>query len=147
MAGIDALLVPALECGVACNQLAILGNPHLCRVVLNLDDPAPGGIRHAVLVAADRDHALLPDPAPDGRDCVARPGRQGREVRPFLGKARVNDALRGGVDPGVGDGRAPILEPGIQAIGIAEAARPGKKSCRTWRNGRSTLPLVLARYG
>ncbi len=113
MAGIDTLLVLAFEHWMAGDQLPVLEDAYLCRVVLNLDYPATGGVRNAVLVAADGDHAFLADPALDRQDCVVGPGWQGHEVWPLLGKVLVHDPLRGGVNPGIGDGHAPFLELGV----------------------------------
>lgn len=122
MAGIDTLLVLALEHRVASDQLCVLEDAHLCRVVLHLDDPAPGGVRHAVLVAPDGDHALLANPALDRQGRVIGLGWQGNEMRLFFGKMFIHDPLRGGMDPRIGDGHAPILELGVQVVEVTEAA-------------------------
>jgi hypothetical protein len=51
MAGIDPSLVLAFQHGRAGGQLAILEDPNLGRVVLDLDDPPPRRVRNAVLIA------------------------------------------------------------------------------------------------
>ena len=51
MAGIDPSLVLALQHGMAGDQLAILEDPDLGRMVLDLDDPPPRGVGNAVLIA------------------------------------------------------------------------------------------------
>ena len=97
MAGIDALLVLALQHRMAGDQPAVLEDAHLGRVVLDLDDPAPGRIRNAVLIAADGDHAFVADPALDGQDRVIGPAWQSHEMRLLLHKMLVDNPLRGGM--------------------------------------------------
>lgn len=70
MAGIDPSLVLALQHGMAGYELTILEDPNLDRVVLDLDDPPPGGVRNAVLIATHRHHAFLADAAFDRQHSV-----------------------------------------------------------------------------
>ena len=47
----------------------------------------------------------------------------GDQRRPLLGEVLLDDLPGGGVDPGVGDGRAPGLELGVEVVEVAEAPR------------------------
>jgi hypothetical protein len=47
----------------------------------------------------------------------------GDQRRPLLGEVLLDDLPGGGVDPGVGDGRAPGLELGVEVVQVAEAPR------------------------
>ena len=122
MAGIDALLVLALEHRVTCDQLPVLEDAHLGRMVLDLDDPAPGGVRDAVLIAANGNHALMADPPLDGQHRVVGPSWQGYEVRLLIRKVLVDNLLRGCMDPGVGYGNSPLLKLGIEVVEVTETA-------------------------
>ncbi|MEC9196274.1 MAG: hypothetical protein VX974_01590 [Pseudomonadota bacterium] len=113
MAGIDTLLVLALQNRMARDQRPILEDTHLGRVVLDFDDPAPGRIRHAVLVAANSDHAFLADPALHGQDSSVGTSWKGDEVRSLLGKVLVHDPLRDGVK-GHPKGPSKTFEKGCQ---------------------------------
>ena len=68
MAGIDPALVLAFQHRVTGDQLAVLEDTDLGRMVLNLDDPASCCVGYAVLIAAHRDHALLADTPLDGQN-------------------------------------------------------------------------------
>ena len=72
MAGIDTTLVLAFQHRMAGDQLAILENPNLGWVVLDLDDPTPRGVGNAVLIAAYRNHAFLADAAFDRQNRIVR---------------------------------------------------------------------------
>jgi hypothetical protein len=122
MAGIDPALVLALQHRMAGDQSTLLEDPHLGRMVLDLDEAAPGRVRHAVLVAPDRDHSFLADPPLHRQHCVVGVQRQGQQMRPPLGKMVIHDPLCGGMHAGIGDGHAPVLELDVQIIHVAEAA-------------------------
>jgi len=101
MRRIGAALVAAFEQRMAGDQPAVLEDPHLPRVVLDLDDALPGGVRDAVEIAADRDHSLVADPPLDGEHRAVRDGRMGDEGGLLLGEVLLDDAAGGGMDPGV----------------------------------------------
>ncbi|CAM4175052.1 hypothetical protein PAYE108092_21000 [Paracoccus yeei] len=122
MAGIDPALVLAFQHRVAGDQCAILEDPDLGRVVLDLDDAPPGGVGNAVLVAAHGDHAFLADPPLDGQNRLIGTGRQGQQLGAFFLKMRVHDLLGRGMQTGIGDGQAPFIELGVQIVEILEAA-------------------------
>ena len=84
MAGIDAALVLALQHRMAGDQMAVLEDPNLGRMVLNLNDPPPCRVGDAVLVATNRDHAFLADPPFHGEHRIVgarRQGKQGNRVK------------------------------------------------------------------
>lgn len=122
MAGIDPALVLTLQHRMAGDQLAIFEDPDLGWVVLDLYDPPPRGVGHAVLVAPDGDHAFLADPPFHGQHRIVGLGRQGHKLRLFLGIMLIHDPLGGGMHAGIGDGWAPLLELGIQIVHVVEAA-------------------------
>ena len=99
MAGIDPSLVLALQHGMAGDQLAILEDPNLGRVVLDLDDPPPRGVGNAVLIATHRHHAFLADAAFDRQHSVVGTARQGQKMGLFLGKILIHDPICGGMHP------------------------------------------------
>jgi len=88
---------------MAGDQLAIFEDPDLGRVVLDLDDPPPRGVGNAVLIATDRDHALLADPPFHGQHRIVGMGWQGHKLGLFHGKMFVHDTLGGGMHPGIGN--------------------------------------------
>ena len=97
MRRIGAALVAAFEQRMAGDQQAVLEDPHLPRVVLDLDDALPGGVGNAVEIAADRDHALVADPPLDGEHRAVRDGGMGDEGGLLLGEVLLDDAAGGGV--------------------------------------------------
>ena len=96
--------------------------------LLDLDDPA-GAVGHAVIVAADRDEAIVAD-APfqleHGVEAMLRqPLQFGLLGRESLG----DDPLGGAVDADVGDSIEPIDELSVEVLEGAEAAAEKK----SWR--------------
>ena len=110
MAGIDPSLVLALHHRMTGDELAILEDPNLGRVVLDLDDPPPRSVGNAVLIAAYRNHAFLADAAFDRQHRVIGVRRQGQKMWLLLGKMLIHDPVCCGVHPRIGNGRAPLLE-------------------------------------
>ena len=68
MTGRDAALVAAFEHGMAGDQLAGFVDPDLIGERMHLEDTPAGGVGHAVIVAADADHALM---STAERRCIA----------------------------------------------------------------------------
>ena len=64
MAGIDPALVLALQHRMARDQLAVLEDPNLGGMVLDLDDPPPCGVRNTVLVASRLTFEVAEEPKP-----------------------------------------------------------------------------------
>ncbi|MEO0831469.1 MAG: hypothetical protein AAFY03_13555, partial [Pseudomonadota bacterium] len=58
------------------NELLVFKNPNLMSVVLYLKHPLPRCIRHAVIIARDRDHAFMTDTPFDGEDRIIRDCRK-----------------------------------------------------------------------
>jgi hypothetical protein len=73
MAGINPTLVLALQHWVAGDQIAILEDPNLSRMVLHLDDPPPCCVGHAVMIAADGDHPIFADASIHGQNGLIWP--------------------------------------------------------------------------
>jgi hypothetical protein len=107
------------------DQHAVLEDPDLLGVALDLDDALPRGVGDAVEVAAHRDHALVADAPLDGEHGAVGDSGVRDQRGPLLGEVRVDDAAGGGVDAGVGDLEAPPLELVIEVIEVAEA--PGQE--------------------
>lgn len=61
MTWLDMTLVPVFESRMGGNQCAVLEDAQLFGQRVYLDDTAPGGVGHAVEIAADADHALPAD--------------------------------------------------------------------------------------
>ena len=94
-------------------------------MALDLDDALPRGVRHAVEIAADRDHALVTDAALDGEHGAAGHCGVRDQRRLLLGEMLDDDAIGGGVDAGVGDTGAPGLDLRLQVVEVAKA--PGQE--------------------
>ena len=122
MAGVEPALVAAFHHGMHGDRRPVLENAQLAGVDPDFQGALAGGVRHAVEIAADGDHAFVADAALDGRRRVARRGGQGNQMRLFLGQGRAGDALRGGVFAGVGPVVAPLGELSVEIVEIAESA-------------------------
>lgn len=88
---------------------------------MHLDDTT-GAMGHAVIVAANRDEAVVANAAFELQHGVEAMLRQ----RLQLGLLRIersgNDALGRAMDPDVGDGVKPVDQLGVQIVEVAEAA-------------------------
>ena len=123
MRGIDAALVLALQHRMRGDQRAVLEDAHLAGMVLHVEDALSGSVGHAVEIAADRDHALAADAPLDGQHGAVGDGGMRDQRRLLLGEVLVDDPAGGGVHPGIGDLRAPVVELGVEIVEVAEAAR------------------------
>lgn len=122
MAAGDPPLVPAVKNRVDGNQVAVLEDVDLLGCDLYGDLPAHRRVRHAVIVAIDRDHAVAADPALQTEDLVERPCGQELQSR-LLGCERfVDDAVGGAVDAAVGDFGQPLFQLGVQVGQVTERA-------------------------
>ena len=110
------------------DELAILENPNLSRVVPDLDDP-PRGVGNAVLVAAHRNHAFLADAAFDRQNRIVGMGRQGLQVWFFLGKMLIHDPARCGMNPGLAMVVRQSSNWAFRSSRLRKL-RPRKKSCQ-----------------
>ena len=118
----DVALVAAFEHGMAGDQLAGLVDLDFVGERLHLEDAPPGGVGHAVVVAADADHALVGDPPLEPENRAERHQGQGLELGLLLGEGGGDDPPRGGVDPRVGDRVEPVAQLGVQVVEVLERA-------------------------
>jgi len=98
MRRINAAAGLALQYRMAGDQLAVLVNPQLGGVMLDLERPAPGGVRDGVEVAPDRYHPVLADPALYRQHRAVGDCRKLFQMGNFLGEGLVYHAPRGGVN-------------------------------------------------
>src|SRR4030088_2227113 len=78
--------------------------------------------RHAVEIAADAHHPLMRDAPFELENRSVGRERQRFEIRLFLGEGLVDHALRGRVDPGIGDRVEPVPELNVEIVEVAERA-------------------------
>ena len=117
-----AALVAALEHGMAGDQLAGLEDLDLVGERMHLEDAPAGGVGHAVVVAADADHALVGDAPLEPENGAERHQRQRLELRLLLGEGLVDDPPGGRVHPRVGDRVEPVAQLGVQVVEVPERA-------------------------
>jgi hypothetical protein len=120
MGRVDAPAVAALEEGMRGDQHAVLEDPHLLGVALDLDHALTRCVGDAVEVAADRDHALVADPPLHGEHALY--GKAGCAISAGVSSVKCSATTR----PVVACTRAlaiPVRQPSKR--------RPRKKSCRT----------------
>ena len=92
-------------------------------------DALAGRIRHAVIIAGDRDHALVADPAFDGQHRAVRDRRQRLQARLFLGKGLITTRRVVAWTRGLA---MPVRHPSNWAFRSSRfrKVRARKKSCR-----------------
>ena len=101
MTGIDPALVPTFEHGMAGDQMTNLEDLDFVGQGLDLDHAPPCGVRHAVDVAADVDHALARDAAFEPEDRAERHQGQRPEMGPLFGEGLINDPAGRGMHRGL----------------------------------------------
>jgi len=84
--------------------------------LVNLDNPPARGVRNAVEVAVDTDHAVPAEAALQLEDRSERRERQQPQTGPFLGERFADDALGRGMHPAVGDGIEPMGQLPVQIV-------------------------------
>ena len=122
MAGSQATLVAAFEHRMDGNQPVGFEDANLVGQTVHLDNAFAGGVRHAVEIAADADHALMRDPPLKLEHGAEGHQRQGLEYRLFFSKGFVDDTLRRRMHARVRYGAEPMGELGVQVVEIAERA-------------------------
>jgi hypothetical protein len=143
MARIEPLLAPPLQWQMRSYKLAVLEDADLVRQDVHIEDAPPCGVRHAVEIAADAHHAFMrSSPLEAEHGSVGHAG-QGLKRRSF-GEGLIDDPLGRCVHAGVGDRVEPMAELVVEILEIAKDAAE-KEVLADIRNGRSTLPFVLAR--
>ena len=154
-------LSASLEHGMGGDLTPLLEDVHLAGQRMHLDGAFAGAVGHAVEIAADGDHAVTGDAPLQPQYRLERPSRQRLETGALIGEMGRDDMPRGGVHAGgvgQGSGREAV---GMPTEGLASSSshrrscwfrssrwrklQARKKSWRMVRNGRSTLPLLLAR--
>ena len=120
MAGIDPAAVPAFEDRMPGDQRPVFEDPHFGGMPLHLRHALAGGVRHGVEVSADGDHSVAADAALDGQDRVVGMRGQRNQIALLFGEGLVDDPSGGGVDAGIGDLAAPIVELRVEIVEAAE---------------------------
>jgi hypothetical protein len=111
---------------------------------MNIKDTPAGRVRDAVEIAANTNHTFLRGAPFESEHRLIGHERQRLERRFLFGEGLGDDALGRGVDAGIGYCVEPNPKLAVQVIEIAESSAE-EKIFRTYRNGRSTFPFVLAR--
>jgi len=122
MCGIDAASGLALQLRMAGDQLAILVDQQFCGVILDLERPAPSGVRDGIEVATNRDHPVLAHPALHRQHGAVRDLRERRQMGNFLGKGVINHAPGGGVNARIGHLGPPGVELAVEIGHVPERA-------------------------
>ena len=78
MAGINAILSSAFQNRMGRDQSALIQNADHVRQLMHLDD-APSAIGNAIVIAADRDQAVMADPAFQLQERIE--GRRGQTLK------------------------------------------------------------------
>jgi hypothetical protein len=121
VAAVDAVLLAAFDDGMLGDDIAEIENADQIRELLHFDNSS-GAIRHAVIVAADRDEAVMAHAAFELQHGVEAMLRQFLQLW-LLGVERFGDnTLGGAVDPDVGDGVEPVDQLRVEIFEVAEAA-------------------------
>src|SRR6202021_1428866 len=107
VAAIDTVLLSTFEDGMLSDDVAEIEDTDQIGKLLNLDDPT-GAVGHAVIVAADRDEAIVADaPLQLEHRIEAMPGHRlqfGLLCREGLGDDPLGSAVAGAVGAGSGPG-------------------------------------------
>jgi len=121
VAAIDAVLLSTFENGVFGDNVAEIEDADQIGKLLDLDDPA-GAVRHAVIIAADRDEAIVADAPFQLEHGIETMLGQCLQLG-LLGRESLGDDTLGGtVDADIGDGTEPVDELSVEVLEVAEAA-------------------------
>ena len=121
MAAIDAVLLATFENGMLGHDSAKVQDADQVGQLLDFDD-TPGAIGHAVVVAADRDEAVVADAPFEFEHGVEAVFGQGLQLGLLGGKSLGDDTLGGAVDADVGNGVEPVDQLKVQIVEVAESA-------------------------
>jgi hypothetical protein len=143
VAAIDTILLSTFKNGMLGDDVAEIEDADQIGKLLDLDDPA-GAVRHAVIIAADRDKAIVADAPFQPEHCVeAMPGQ--RLQFGLLGRESRGDDPRGGsVNTDIGDGTEPVDELSVEVVEAAKAAAE-KEVLADIAERPLDLPFVFAR--
>jgi hypothetical protein len=92
MGGIDLTLSASLQDRMRCNDPTLIQNANLVGQLVHLDD-APGSVRDAVIVAADRYQAVMTDATFQSEEFVEGHGRKRLQLCLFGRKSFSNNTL------------------------------------------------------
>ena len=120
MRWVDTRVVAAFEGNMDGHNGAVLEDADLIGADVDVEDAPTGRVRHAVEIAGNAHHALVRDAPFELENRSVGRERQRFEMRLFLGEGFVDDALRGGVDTGIGDVVEPTAELSVEIIEVAE---------------------------
>lgn len=129
MCRIEPLLAPTFERGMTCHQHAALEDADFVGEDVDVEDPPPRRIRHAIQIAADAHHAFVRGPSLQMQHRPVGRAWQGLECRLFLGEGLIDDPMGRGMHPRIGDSIQPMAELAVEVVQIAEDP-PRKKSSR-----------------
>ena len=121
VAAIDAVLPSTFENGMLGDDVAEIKDADQIGKLLDFDDPT-GAVGHAVIVAADRDKAIVADAAFQLEHGVEAMFGQPLQFGLLGRERRGDDPLGGAVDTNVGDGIEPVDELSVEVLEVAEAA-------------------------
>jgi len=123
MSRINPPLVLAFKDRMACNEHTIFKNPNLMGVVLYLKHAFARRVRHAVVIARNRDHALVADTALHCQNSIIRDCRKRLKAGLFFGKRLIDNAQSGRMGARIGNACPPEIELRIQIVDIPERPR------------------------
>ncbi|MEM9438537.1 MAG: hypothetical protein AAGA15_16030 [Pseudomonadota bacterium] len=111
-----------LRHGVACDLDTVLEDAERIGVVLNVEGAPARCVRHAVVIAVDRDHAIMADPSFNGQNSFVREGRMRLEAGLLFGEGLFDHAIGGRMDARICNRAAPGVEQGVQILDGAEGS-------------------------
>ena len=121
VAAIDAVLLSTFKDGMLGDDVAEIEDTDQIGKLLDLDNPA-GAIGHAVIVAADRDKAIVADAPFQLEHGIETMLGQCLQLGLLGHESLGDDTLGGTVDADIGDGTEPVDELSVEVIEVAEAA-------------------------
>jgi hypothetical protein len=109
------------------DEPASIENADLIGKLMHLDD-TPCAVGNAVIIAANRDQAVVTDPALELEDRVEGEDRQRLELCLLGSKCFKDNPLGGAMQPNIGDRSQPVSELGVDILEVAEGAAEQKLS-------------------
>jgi len=121
VAAINAVLLSTFEDGVLGDDGAEIEDTDQIGELLDLDDPA-GAVRHTVIVAADRNEAIVADAPFQLEHGVEAMLGQRLQLGLLDGERLGDDPLGSPVNADIGNGIKPVDELSVEVLEISEAA-------------------------
>jgi len=122
MRGIETFFATPFEGRMAGDERAILEDTDGISKHVNVENPTPRRIRHAVEIAADADHAFMRHAAFETKRRLVGRKRQGLQRILFFCEGFVDDPPGRRMHARVGDRVEPMPELGVQILEVAERA-------------------------